>query len=126
MKRIWVALFLLLFSLSFALSEFFLVKHSYQKHLDMLTVAEIYFSQKEYNDTYEQCKAVEKSWDKSKKFLNVFLVHKQVEEVSQSLLTLKNQAKAKDDKAFLLTIDKTKRQLLSIKESELPDYENIL
>ncbi len=126
MKRIWVAVLLLLISLCFSVSEFFAVKYNFEKHVQMLDKAEYYFSQKEFTKSYEQCKKLQSSWAKSEKLLNIFLVHKQVDDIAQDLMTLKKYAEFKDEKSFFLTTGKTKRQLLSMKESELPDYQNIL
>ncbi len=126
MKRLWVAISLLVVALLFSLTEFYLVSNSYEKYNKNISEIENYYSDKEYTDAENVLKNTKDSWEKRQKILKVFLLHGEVEEVTESLSELSDCLKEKDSKTFLLKCEKTKRQLLFIKKSELPYLENIM
>lgn len=92
----------------------------------MIDTAEEYFSDKEYKIAYEISENAKSTWQINAKKLNLFLSHSKVEEIEESLEELSNAAQNKDAEQFYALHRKTKRQLLSIKESELPKLENII
>ena len=58
--------------------------------------------------------------------MNIFLIHKDADAISENLAKLRESAEEKNKDTFLSVSKKTKRQLLRLKQSELPDLENIL
>ncbi|MBE6824118.1 MAG: DUF4363 family protein [Ruminococcaceae bacterium] len=126
MKRIWVAVGFLALSLIFAFAEFLIVSKSYKNYVEQIQIAEYYISDKEFSVAQDICKNIEEEWEKSRKTLNVFMIHTYSENISESIAKLSEYAQNKDKKAFLSQSSKTKRQLLYIKQSELPNLENIM
>ncbi len=126
MKRIWVAVVLLLICASLAVSEFMIVDNKYEKFSNALKKSGDYFSAKEYTKSYELLNDTKEQWEESEGVLNVFLSHTKVDEIEESLSELASFAKAKEKSHFYATFEKTKRQLLCLKQSELPNLENIM
>ncbi len=126
MKRIWIAIAFLSLSLIFAITEFVLVSNNCKKYTEQIKEAERYISDKEFSGAVNICKNVEKDWEKSKKDLNIFLIHTYSDDISESIAKLLEYAENKNIEGFLSQAGKTKRQLLHIKQSELPNLENIM
>lgn len=126
MKRIWVALTLMTVCISLAISEFLIVKNKTEYFLEEISTANYYFSKKEYNISTEILDSLRKKWENSEKALNVFLSHEKVDEIEESLSELSQYCEQKELPRFQATFEKTKRQLLCLKQSELPNLENIL
>lgn len=126
MKRIWVAVTLMIICAAFASTEFIIVKNKATDLINYVEISEEYFSKKEYNISYDVInKAIEK-WEDSEKILNIFLSHEKVDKVEESLSELSKYAQNKDKALFYATSEKAKRQLLCLKQSELPNLENIM
>ncbi len=126
MKRIWVAIGFLVLSVVLAVTEFTLVSISCKKYTEQIEIAESYISDKEFSDAENICEKIEVDWEKSKKSLNSFLTHTYSDGIAESIARLIEYAKNKDIEGFLSQAGKTKRQLLHIKQSELPNLENIM
>ncbi len=126
MKRIWVALSLMIICSAFACTEFIIVKYKSTEFFDLVETAEVYFSEREFSKSYNTLDSATKKWEKSEKILNIFLSHEKVDEVEESLSELSKHAENKDKTLFYATSEKAKRQLLCLKQSELPNLENIM
>ncbi len=126
MKRIWVALSLIVFAISLGIAELCIVSNSYSKYNDLLNKAEYYISNKEYSEAYEICKYTLNEWESNEKTLNLFLLHSRVDEVTEDIAMLCEYAQNKETTMFSSTCVKAKRQLLHLKMSELPLIENII
>lgn len=126
MKRIWVAVSLLVIALSFGIAEFTIVNKNYEKFVAMLDSAEIHISNREYKKAYEVCTNTLEQWEETEKTLNLFLLHSKVDEVTEDISQMCEYAQNKETALFSSTYAKTKRQLLHLKMSELPLIENIM
>ncbi len=126
MKRIWVALALMIICISFAVAEFMIVKNKTDYFLEEIKASDYYFSKKEYTTATKILKSAHKKWENSEKAINVFLSHEKVDEIEESLSELSKYAQYKEKTDFEATLEKTKRQLLCLKQSELPNLENIM
>lgn len=126
MKRIWVAIALLIICVSFAATEYIIVDKNYQSFSEALEISKEYFSDKEYSKSHELLNTLLKKWEDSEGVLNIFLSHTKVDEIEESLSELASFANAKEKSHFYSTFEKTKRQLLCLKQSELPNLENIM
>lgn len=126
MKRIWVAIILLLICSVISATEYITVDKSCEKYTEILDNAEKYISDEEYKEAADTIESAQYSWEKSKKTLNVFLIHKDADDISENFAKLRESAEEKNKDTFVSVSKKTKRQLLRLKQSELPDLENIL
>lgn len=126
MKRLFIAIALIAIALTLSTLEYIYVTKTYDRCITQIDKSYHYFSDKEYSYAYKLCKNAENIWNDSAKIMSFFLVHSQIYNVSSDICELKNCAKNKEEIEFETLYNKTKRQLLSIKKSELPDLENIL
>lgn len=126
MKRIYIAIFLIILSLFFATTEYILISKNCEFFSENLDIAEQHCSNNEFTKAFDSIKQTQKEWDKKSKALNSFIDQTHTQNVNDCLFELLETAKNNDSKQFLSLCHKTKRQLLSIKESELPCFENIL
>lgn len=92
----------------------------------MLNSAESYFSVREYKTAAFATENIHAKWNNTKNFLNIFLIHNKVEEITESISKLCEYAKTKKYDEYIFESKKIKRQLLSIMESELPYLDNLL
>ena len=126
MKRLYVAIALIVISLSFAVSEYILIQKSYKDFYPVIEKAEKYCSEKEFSDAFKTINYAQTEWDKKSKLLNSFIDHTHTENINENYFQLLEMAQKKEDVEFLSLCEKTKRQLLSLKESELPSFDNIM
>lgn len=126
MKRLWVAILLLVISIFFATFENITVMNNYKKFTPILEKAEQYCSDKEFSKAFDTIKQAQLSWDKKSKVLNSLIDHTHTENINESFFQLLESAQKQEGVEFLSICNKTKRQLLSMKESELPSFDNIM
>lgn len=126
MKRLWVAISLLALSIFFATFEYITVLKNYEEFTPVLEKAEYYCSDKEYSKAFDTIEQAQLSWDKKSKVLNSLIDHTHTESINESFFQLLESAQKQDSVEFLSICNKTKRQLLSLKESELPSFDNIM
>lgn len=126
MKRLWIACALIFIAALFSVLEFYLVNNSYEKFSKELSEIQNYYSSKEFSKAEKSINKTKNSWKNREKTLKVFLLHGEVDTISGSLEELGDMIKQKDSKAVFYTCEKTKRQLLFLKKSELPYLENIM
>ena len=126
MKRLWVAILLLVISIFFATFENITVMNNYKKFTPILEKAEQYCSDKEFSKAFDTIKQAQLSWDKKSKVLNSLIDHTHTENINESFFQLLESAQKQESVEFLSICNKTKRQLLSMKESELPSFDNIM
>lgn len=126
MRRLWIAIALLLICGGLSATEYFTI----QKNCDFLTTsletAENYISSKEYKKAVSFIEATQQKWNKCEKKLNIYLLHDETETITENLSQIKEYAQEKKTDEYMEVSNKTKRQLLRMKQSELPDLENIL
>lgn len=126
MKRLWVAIFLLALSIFFATFENITVLKNYNIFTPILDKAENYCSNEEFSEAFDTIEQAQLIWDKKSKVLNSLIDHTHTENINESFFQLLESAKKQEKVEFLSICNKTKRQLLSMKESELPSFENIM
>ncbi len=126
MKRLWVAISLLAISFIFATFEYITVLRNYEKFTPVLEKAEEYCSNEEFSKAFDTIEEAQLSWDKKSKLLNSLIDHTNTENINESFFQLLESAQKQESVEFLSICNKTKRQLLSMKESELPSFDNIM
>lgn len=126
MRRIFIAIAFLVFTISIGITEFSLVNKSFERYVTALDTAQFFISQGEYNKTIELTETIDKNWESTKNKLNIFLFHEDIELISENIKVLCEQSKLKEKEDYIYLCNKTKRQLLKLKLNELPDLQNIL
>lgn len=126
MKRLWIAIVLLLICAAVAVAEYATVQNEYNYYTNSLNKADELISLKEYSDALTLVERTQCQWESTQQTLNIFLLHEDVESIYEAMSELKKYAENKDSEEFLSLSSKTKRQLLCLKQSELPILENIM
>lgn len=127
MKRIWIALTLLILSGVLCFFEYRIVDDS--RHEFEMRIDEIYsFAEDNENKkAVKSCEELSKEWDKRLKVTDMFLNHDIMDSISCELSALKCYLESEDGKTdFYATAEKIKKQLKSLRDSELPYAENII
>lgn len=122
MKRLVYSVLLLLVAVVLCFVEVMGINRVINEYVDRLDKLE----DSEVKGNVESCKDLSDDWKEDEKFLNVFLLHDTIDEIGNELNSLKAYAKYDNESEFNATILKLKKQLLSLKESELLVTENIL
>ena len=126
MKRIIIAISIIVITLSLSLGEYITIKNNLEKYTKKLQICEDYISDNELKSMEAEIKNTEKEWQKSENFLNFFINHNEVDRIKENFQNLCFYAEINDTKAFVELCENTKRQLLSIKERQLPYLKNIV
>lgn len=125
MKRVWIAIALLLVSGILCVSEYTLINKQCDEYTSIIKKADEHVKNDEFEKAVKECKKAEKQFTKSDSIMNVFLIHGDVDDVTNNIAMLKKYAQYECKSEFLSLSAKTKRQLLSLQKSELPMFENI-
>ena len=80
----------------------------------------------EKDKALENSEKVIKEWDESSKFFDIFLLHEEIEIVSENLEEINEAIKNDDKNRFFEVYAKTRKRLEIIKEDEFPLLENVL
>lgn len=127
MKRIYVALAFVIFSLLVAGAEFTAVKSATEKCLNKLDRAEVLLDLGKKNEarklTFEAAEEFENS---AQKCLYITYDHEMLERCSKSLFECAGSLEAEGEKIYRTKILGAKKQLLNIKNEELPNFQNVL
>lgn len=126
MRRLWIALALLLICGVLSAMEYVTIKNNCDFLTTSLDTAESYIANGEYKEAVSFIEKTQQEWKKSEKKLKIYLLHNETETITENLSEIKEYAQEKKTSKYLEVSNKTKRQLLRIKQSELPDLENIL
>ncbi len=122
MKRILLAVALLVLTIIICAVELIGINQTINKHLDSLDI----LAQTSAADAKDKCQDIIKDWNDEETFLNMFLIHDTIDQIGNDLNSLEGYAQSNEQGDYYATIYKVKKQLISIKKSELPIWENIL
>ncbi len=126
MKRIYIAVSLIIITLILSIAEFVIVNKNYKYYSTQLDNALKYIQSDDYTSAKDICDTICTKWEKSQKNLEIFLVHTSLNSLTDNIYELQDLAKDKNKAKFIQLCTKTKRQLLFMKKSELPLFENIM
>lgn len=126
MKRLWIALSLLLIVGIICTVEYIYVTKSVEKHIYALEEIEEKIDKNEKEDAYDMLNRLEKRFKETDSVFNAFLLHSDVDQISSNIAMLKEYSSSNNHEQFLALSAKTKLQLLSLSKSERPILENIL
>lgn len=126
MKRIYIAIILIIMTLVLSYIQFNVINNSYIKITNMISDTQIKVNAGYYEVAKENCKTIIKTWEKDRKALGIFLSHSYINNITDNLNNMMYHVNIKDKEKFNDVCDKTKRQLLFLQKSELPVIENIM
>ena len=126
MKRIYIALSLVLAALCFASVETGFISGKTDSFIAKIECADRLMSRLEFEDALKICEETEKEWYDNAKLIDTMLIHDYVDNIGLSISRMTAFAQKQNrDMYFAESVQATK-ELASIKESEFPLVENIL
>lgn len=129
MKRMILAISMALIALGIGIYETVYISRVADRTIEYVEEAVKY--SKENNGamtpkTLETLKSARKYWHNSGRIMKIFLSHEKEREISENLIEIQERIGMEEIEEFYSLCEKTKGQLASIKENELPLIENIL
>ena len=126
MKRIYIALSLVLVALCFASVETGFISGKTDSFIAKIECADRLMSRLEFEDALKICEETEKEWYDNAKLIDTMLIHDYVDNIGLSISRMTVFAQKQNRDMYFDESVQAKKELASIKESEFPLVENIL
>ncbi|MGN0453041.1 MAG: DUF4363 family protein [Ruminococcus sp.] len=125
MKRIFAAIVLLCISGLLCFAEYSYVEKSVDKFTGMLDELKA-VSQENKDEAIKLAEEINTQWDETVVTIDMLLYHDYIDEIGVSLSTLESYIVYEERAELYATCEAAKKQLLSLKTSELPTAENVI
>lgn len=126
MKRIYIAIAFLIISITTGIFEMFYVTNKIDELNEQILTADKLFENESYEDAIDILSAAESKWQNNLSIFDILLIHDYVDEISVNLSAMKSYVATNSGDEYLAESAGIKKQLTSIKDSELVQIENIL
>lgn len=126
MKRIYLAIIFLIFTLSAAFFELYIVFNPAKESIKLIEQATELCRSDQKQEALEICQQVSTLWDNSNPKINMFIQHEKTVEISSDIKEMTFCLESDQEFEFLLTAEKLKEDLNTIMDNELPHISNIL
>ena len=126
LKRIYIAAILLLLCTLICSFEFIFVSRRAEDYIDKINRIE-----KEYRDSNNStalslADSIDTEWSRTVSPMDSLLYHDYVDRISNNISKLSILILENDSSTFYTTCTEIKNQLMSLKKSEVPNFENII
>ena len=125
MKRGWVAVCMLAFSLILGGAEYLYVTSSADVYSKMLDEADEKMAQNDIYGAESAAQRLKYRFDKESGMFNIFMYHSEVGSIAIDLAMLERYAQTGCTEEFLATSAKAKRELMTVKYSKQLKWDNI-
>lgn len=126
MKRFITSIVLLVITIGACIAETFFLNNlvsSFTQDINS-TIKEV------KNENFETAKSLANSinsnWQEKQSFISTFINHERLEEIGQSIISMKTNLDQGQLEDFFVESEITKTQLNNLKDTEFPSIENIL
>lgn len=126
MKRIYIAVALIIAALCFAAAETGYVSAKSDMFISKIEQADKLMNRLEYDDALKLCSQTEEEWYESANIIDMLLIHDYVDDIGVSISRMTSFAQKRNSEMYFAESVQAKKELASIKESEYPYVENIL
>lgn len=126
MKRIYIAVVLVLLTLCIGALETGYVTAKTDMFIDKIERADKLMKKNEFSEAIRLCQNTEKEWYDNAKSIDMLLIHDYVDDIGLSISKMTSFAESKNTDMYFSESSDAKKQLASIKESEYPLIENLL
>ncbi len=126
MKRIYIAVVLVLLTLCIGALETGYVTAKTDMFIDKIERADKLMKRNEFSEAIKLCQNTEKEWYDNAKAIDMLLIHDYVDDIGLSISKMTSFAESKNTDMYFSESSDAKKQLASIKESEYPLIENLL
>ncbi|MGN0565068.1 MAG: DUF4363 family protein, partial [Candidatus Limousia pullorum] len=126
MKRIYLAVIFLIFTIAAAFFELYIVFNPAKESIRLIEQATELCKNDQTSEAVEICREVSDLWAKSNPTINMFIQHEKTVEISSDIKEMTFCLENGEEFDFLLTAEKLKEDLKTIMDNELPHISNIL
>lgn len=126
MKRIYLAIIFLIFTVSAAFFELYIVFSPAKESIKLIEEATELCKSDQKQEAVEICHQVSTLWDNSNPSINMFVQHEKTVEISSDIKEMTFCLESDQEFEFLLAAEKLKEDLNTIMDNELPHISNIL
>ena len=125
MKRLWIAFIVAVFTACLCATEMIYTLSLANKTSEYVQQASKAYENGNIQAAQATFQTISHIWEKEKGGMDIFLYHETTDHVATSIAAANKYAETCNEE-FLVECEKIKKQLQSLKESELPKFENIL
>ena len=126
MNKLWIAFAIIVFEVGFCVFQVSTVKNITQNVQDQLGVVEEYVENDDIENALQHMKKIDEDWCVNYDLLAVFVPHEQINDITTSIASVKNNLEQSQKEDFFLESVKTKTELKCLRETELIKVQNIL
>lgn len=126
MKRIYIAIAFLIIALTTGIFEMFYVTNKIDELNEEIISADNLVKSKNYDGAKSVLASAETEWQKNLSIFDILLIHDYVDEISVNLSAMRSYVATQSNDNYFAESAGIKKQLTSIKDSELVKIENIL
>ncbi len=126
MKRMYVAAALLLIVIGLCIAEYVSVSRCTDEYIERIEQIERMVETGNTQKAAFSARETEKSWEETVSVIDMLLFHDYVDEIGKNMSQLESFIVHGENADLIATCESTKEQLLSLKESELPNAKNII
>lgn len=126
MKRLYAAALLFLIVIGLCITEYVSINKCTDEYIERIDRIEEMVRAGSTQKASFAARETEKNWEETVSVIDMLLFHDYVDEIGRNLAQLESYIKYGEDAELFATCESTKEQLLSLKESELPDAKNII
>ncbi len=127
MRRMYVAIALIIISLTIGFIEMFTVKNTVNDCISGLESINKNIDNGNIKSAVKKCNTIAKNFeDKSDNILYCYYNHKELDSINENIITLSEYLKHNQKSDYYSTLVKIKKQLKSISKEEIPKLQNIL
>lgn len=126
MKRIYISLAFFILSIATGIFEMFYVTNRIDELNEEIVSADSLVKSENYDGAKDVLAAAESKWQKNLIIFDILLIHDYVDEISVNLSAMRSYVATQSNDNYLAESAGIKKQLTSVKDSELVKIENIL
>ena len=126
LKRIYIALMLLILTISICSFEFIFVSIRTQDYIKKVDLIEYEYTFGDRDKALDLAKQIDRQWSYTVSPMDSLLYHDYVDKISNNITKLPILITHKDTTGLLTICKEIKNQLMSLRKSEVPNFENIV
>lgn len=126
MKRLYISYILLAVSVTICITQFIYIFAICKTFINDIEKIEEVYTNKDYETAQTLCNNTTQKWQKKVKYTDIFLFHEYVDDITGNFAKLNICISLKEDTEVLSICSELKNQLFTLKNSEIPNAENII
>lgn len=124
MKRLYVAVFFLVFAIGLCIFEQYTVESAYKETNEIIDTAMKYLDDEDFEKTAEECKKLDQYWNEKYPYLTAMIEHGSLDDAKMTISSLEELAKNESDELESELI-MAKNQIKSIRDNQKISFGNV-